>query len=436
VKRPASLAILLLALLAFAPSATPARAKVEGPAPPPPTVDVVKVEGVIDPALSAYVRGSIESSESTGATVILQVDARGAYGDQGIGLARFISRASVPVVAWIGPSGARASGGALLAIEASLLLTMAPGAGIGPALPLDSGTAASRLSPAERRAQEESFATVAGAAGRDRTILRQAVPAGPALDSHLVAMASPTIPDLLRKLDGRSVPVSGGSATLATLNRPGRPVDVSFHEIGPVRRVLHGVSTPAAVYVLLVLGVWGVAFELTQPGFGVSGIAGAVALALAGYGLSVVPVHWVGVVLILGGMALQGLDVLLRRLAWLTGLGSAAFVVGSVLAWRGTAPPVGLPPWLLIVASVGALLFFGFGLTVAMRARERIQSAQVGLVGLVGEVRTDLAPEGGVYVKGSLWRARSMNGPIPKGRRVRVRGIDGLILRVQEEPDV
>ena len=106
----------------------------------------------------------------------------------------------------------------------------------------------------------------------------------------------------------------------------------------------------------------------------------------------------------------------------------------SVLAWWGVASPATLPLWLIVVASIGGLLFFGFGMTVALRARQRIRSTQAGLVGLVGETRTDLNPEGGVLVKGALWRARSMDGPIPKGTRVRVRGVDGLILRVEQEP--
>jgi membrane-bound serine protease (ClpP class) len=87
------------------------------------------------------------------------------------------------------------------------------------------------------------------------------------------------------------------------------------------------------------------------------------------------------------------------------------------------------------LATLAGFLLFGFGMTVALRARERVRSAQVGLVGLIGETRTDLNPEGGVFVKGTLWRARSMNGPIAGGRRVRVRGIDGLILRVEEEDE-
>jgi membrane-bound serine protease (ClpP class) len=99
------------------------------------------------------------------------------------------------------------------------------------------------------------------------------------------------------------------------------------------------------------------------------------------------------------------------------------------------SPAIDLSLWLIILFTVSGFLFFGFALTVALRSRQRVKDAQVGLVGLLGEVRSDLDPEGGVLVKGSLWRARSDDGPIPKGARVRVRGVDGLILRVEEEPD-
>jgi membrane-bound serine protease (ClpP class) len=239
--------------------------------------------------------------------------------------------------------------------------------------------------------------------------------------------------DLLDRVDGRTIRTGAGDVVLKTNGCPGGPVAVRFVSMGPVRRVLHVLGTPIAVYVLLVLGVWGIAFELTQPGLGLAGIAGVLFLAMAGYGLTVIPVVWLGLAMLLAGMALQGLDVVLRRLAVLTAVGTVAFAVGSVLAWWGVAPAIDLPVWLIVLATVGGLLFFGFGMTVALRARERVRTAQVGLVGLVGEVRSDLDPEGGVYVKGTIWRARSIDGPIPRGTRVRIKGIDGLILRVEKE---
>jgi len=432
-------AILLLPLasLLFSIPAAPARADQAAGVP---SVDVVQVHGVIDPAIAAYVRGSIDRSAAVGATVVLQLDSEGTFGDEAVRLGRLIRSASVPVITWVGPPGAQAAGGALFVLYGSSLPAMAPGAGLGPARPFDLDTKASRERPAlvaERGAELGALAQGAGVAPSAirRLLIGPPLAAGPALDAGAVALVARDLPDLLRKLDGRTVAAAHGPVVLATAGRPGRPVAVRFHELGPIRRVWHAVSTPAAVYVLVVLGLWALAFELTQPGFGVAGMAGLLFLGLAGYGLSVVPIHWLGLAMILVGTALQGTDVLLRRVHVLTLAGTALFAVGSVVAWWGVAPPVVPATWLIVVASIGGALFFGFGMTVALKARERIRTAQVGLVGLLGEVRTDLDPEGGVLVKGALWRARSMDGKIPKGTRVRVRGVDGLILRVEEEPD-
>ena len=404
-----------------------------------PSVDIVKVQGTIDPALAGYVRDTIADAERLHSTVILQIDSGGSYGTQAQQLARFVRHATVPVVAWAGPAGATVQGGALFLFYASSLATMAPGAGIGPARPYDLSVRASHEDPKTVRANGLALIALGPGAGATtsgvaRLVTGAELPAGPAKAAGAVAMIAPDIPTILEQLDGRTVRTAAGPVTLATLDKPGRPVFVRFHEIGPWARLLHAVSTPVAVYVLLVLGVWGLAFELTQPGFGLAGIGGTLFVVLAAYGLTVVPVHWLGVAVLLGGIGLQGLDVILGKLGWLTGIGTAAFAAGSALAWWGVAPNADVPAWLIVLMTVSGFLLFGFGFTVALRARERVRSAQIGLVGLVGEVRSDLNPEGGVEVKGALWRARSNNGSIPRGTKVRIRGVDGLILRVEPEP--
>jgi membrane-bound serine protease (ClpP class) len=403
-----------------------------------PTVDIVKVHGIVDPALAGYVRGTIQDAERDGSTVILQLDSLGSYGDQAAVLARTIRSAPIPVVVWVGPSGARVAGGALFLLYAGSLAAMAPGAGVGPGIPFDLGEASETPdNVAERTAQLVALAPGAQATadGARAASAGPALPAGTALAQGAVAMVAVDIPDLLEKLDGQTVRAGGREVVLATANRTDRPVDIRFHEIGPLRGVLHAISTPTAVYVLLLLGLWAFAFELTQPGFGVAGIAAALALSLAVYGLSVAPVHGVGIALLVAGTALMGLDVVIRRVQWLTLGGATLFAAGSVFASRGLVPAVRVPLWLIIVATAGGVLFFGFAMTVALRSRERIHTAQVGLVGLVGEARSDLNPEGGVLVKGSLWRARTMDGTIRKGSRIRVRAVEGLILRVEPESD-
>jgi membrane-bound serine protease (ClpP class) len=384
------------------------------------------------------VSGTIRDSERDGATVILQLDSRGSYGREAELLARTIRSSSVPVVVWVGPSGARASGGALYVLYSASLATMAPGAGVGPGSPFDLATSVEDPDDLARRTAELAALAPGAQAlpeGARAASDGPALPAGPALAAGAVALVAVDVPDLLAKLDGRSVQTAKGTVVLATANRPGRPVDVRFHEIGPVRGVLHSISVPTAVYVVLVLGLWALAFELTQPGVGVAGIASVLALGLAVYGLAVVPVHGAGLAMLLAGTALLGLDVVIRRVQWLTAGGAALFAAGSVLAWRGVAPTIHVSLWLVGAATLGRVLFFGFAMTVALRSRERVRTAQVGLVGLLGEARSDLNPEGGVLVKGSLWRARTTDGHIPKGARIRVRGVEGLILRVDQEPE-
>ncbi|MFN2545255.1 MAG: nodulation protein NfeD [Actinomycetota bacterium] len=414
-----------------------------------PTVDVVKVEGVIDRAMADYVTSTIADAERDGSTVVLQLDTPGALNVDAVRVAQRVFDATVPVVVWVGPSGARATGVGFMFAYASSLTVTSPGSGIGPLDPLDLAVKPSLESPTDR---DRALATMqTWAAARDRPpparTWRRTFTAQDALLS-LVAdcarnvtfvVANPQdcaaldIPDLLRKIDGRTVPTAGGTATLATEIRPDRPVLIRFHDLGIGRRVLHAVSAPVPIYVLLVLGLAGVAFELTQAGFGFAGIAGALALALGGFGLAVVPFDGLGLGFLLGGTGLLGLDVRLRRLGVLSALGFAAFVFGSLWVFRRVAPAIDLSPWLVGGAALATALYYGFALTVAVKARERIVSTQVGLVGLVGETRGPLNPDGPVYVKGTLWRGRSGNGPIPPGTKVRVRGVDGLILRVEPE---
>lgn len=407
-------------------------------------VDLVKVEGVIDPSVASYVRDTVAAAQRSSALVILQIDSPGTFGDEALELAHDLRSAEGPVVAWVGPAGSRAQGGALFVVYSSSLVAMAPGAGIGPGKPFDLAVTATRESRVDVASGSRELLLLARRAGvRPAAVRRLLEPtplaARPALSAGAVSLLASQVlgegqASLLRRLDGRSLPTARGPVRLETVNAKGElDVELRFHQLGLWRRILHAVSTPTAVYVLLLFGLWALAFELTQPGVGAAGVAAILSLALGAYALTVVPVRWSGLALILVGTGLMALDVVIRRVGLLTLAGAAAFAGGSLLAWGGVAPAIDLPVWLVVVATAGAVLFFGFALTVALKARERIKTSQVGLVGLLGEARADLDPEGAVFVKGNLWRARSMNGPIAKGRRVRIRGMDGLILRVEEE---
>jgi membrane-bound serine protease (ClpP class) len=213
-----------------------------------------------------------------------------------------------------------------------------------------------------------------------------------------------------------------------------RTVEILFEEPGLIARALHAVATPSMIYFLLVLGLAAIAFELTQPGFGFAGFSGIGLLSLAVYGLTVAAPSWPGFVLMLLGIGLLMWDVQLRSLSWPTWTGLAAFGAGSVLAWNDVDPSIRISPWLIGGAILVSLLYYGFALTVALQSRDRIVGAQRGLIGLIGEARGRLAPDGPVFVKGALWRGRTSGAPIEAGMSIRVRGVDGLILQVEAEP--
>ena len=401
-----------------------------------PSVLVAKVDGSIDRTLASYVVDSIEEAEREGSTLVLQLDSAGTLDQDAVALAERIHDASVPVIVWVGPAPAKAAGAALLFLYAASLGAVAPGAGVGPLEPLD----LAGDEPAIPQRQVEALATGwIQERGRESPPMfpDRPVPARAALDGHTASVAAVSITDLLDQADGHTVGTAEGEVTLETkiaTSEAEERVTVRFTELGPFDRVLHAAASPTWIYVLLVLGLAALAFEATQPGFGFAGFAGLGMLGLAVYGLTVVPFSPLGLGLLLAGIGLLTLDVRLRTLGPLSFAGMLAFIAGSVLVFGGVAQAIDVSPWLIGACSVAAFLYWEFGLTVAVQSRDRLTSTQRGLVGLVGEARGELRPDGPVLVKGALWRGRSSDGPIPAGSRIRVRGVDGLILRVEQEP--
>lgn len=404
----------------------------------PTPVDVIKVEGAIDRPLLGYLSDRLDAAESEGAIVVLQIDTAGTLDEDGVAFAQHVADLGVPVIAWVGPAPARASGAGLLLMYASSLAGVSPGSQTGPLYPIDLARPNDR--PAGLR---ETIAGWIRERGKQTDIEWNDRPLTAAEARHrgIAQVAATSIPDLLNRIDGRTVRTPVGPVVLktriATTEQQAEAqgtVDIRFENLGPVNRVLHGVASPSMVYFLLVLALAALAFELTQPGFGFAGFAGIGMLALGLYGLTVVPVSWPGLALLVGGIGLMVMDVRARKLGPLTVTGLLSFAVGSVLSWRGMAAPMRISPWLVGGAVVASALYYGFALTVAIQSRDRIVSAQRGLIGLVGEARGRLAPDGPVYVKGAVWRGRSTGTEIASGTAVRVRGVDGLILRVEAEP--
>jgi len=405
--------------------------------PPTTPVRVIEVQGPIDRPLLAYLEERLDEAERARAIVVLQLDTPGMLGQDGLALAERVARLEVPVLTWVGPVPARASGGGLLLMLASSLAGVSPGSQTGPLLPIDvlhPDTASEGL-----RSRIEGWLEAHGRSDVDLAALQRPLAAREALASGVAVAATYTVPAFLRAVDGMTVQTPAGAAVLRTrvattrAEADERTVEIRFEEPGVIGRVLHAVSTPSMVYFLLVLGLAAIAFEITQPGFGFAGFSGIGLTLLAVYGLTVAVPSWLGLGVLLLGIALLVLDVRLRSLSWPTWAGVVAFGAGSILAWRGVDDSIAISPWLIGGAVLASILYYGFALTVAIQSRDRIVGTQRGLVGLVGEARGRLAPDGPVFVKGALWRGRTDGEPIEAGTPIRVRGVDGLILRVAPE---
>jgi membrane-bound serine protease (ClpP class) len=401
-------------------------------------VSVIKVEGAIDRPLLGYIDDALDRAEADGAIVVLQLDTSGTLNEDGVALADRVASLSVPVIAWVGPAPAKASGAGLLLMYASSLAAVSPGSQTGPRDPID--LAHPDDVPPSLDATIEGW-IVARGKQTDLDWTDRPLTAAEARHRDIAQVAAVSIPELLDRIDGRTVQTPEGPVELRTrvatteAEAQTGTVDIRFDNLGPIKRVAHAVASPTMVYVLLTMALAALAFELTQPGFGFAGFAGLFLLLLAVYGMTVVPVSWPGFLLLLGGIGCMVLDVRFRRLGPLTAIGLAAFTAGSFLAWGGMAEAIQISPWLIVGAVLASLLYYGFALTVALQSRDRIVNAQRGLIGLVGEARGPLAPDGPVFVKGALWRGRTAGERIEAGTAVRVRGVDGLVLRVEAEPD-
>ncbi len=406
-------------------------------APPTTPVRVIEVQGPIDRPLLAFLEERLVEAERTGAIVVLQLNTPGMLGENGLALADRVAHLEVPVLSWVGPVPAKASGGGLLLMLASSLAGVAPGSQTGPLRPVD--VLRPELGSAELRTRIEGWLALRDRTDVDLDALQRPLAAREALAAKAAHVATYTVPEFLIAVDGMTVRTPAGNVMLRTrvatteAQAGERTVDIRFEEPGLIGRVLHAVATPSMVYLLLVLGLAAIAFELTQPGFGFAGFSGVALAMLAGYGLTVAVPSWGGLGLLVLGIGLLVLDVHRRSLSWPTWAGLAAFGAGSILAWRHVDASIAISPWLIGGAVLASLLYYGFALTVALQSRDRIVGTQRGLVGLVGEARGRLAPDGPVFVKGALWRGRTDGDPIEAGTPIRVRGVDGLILRVAPE---
>lgn len=392
-------------------------------------VDLIQIKNLVDPVQADYLVARLGSAAGDGAgAVIIEIDTPGGVGVDLEKITEAIHGAGVPVICWIAPRGAQAAGIGTFIVEACDLTYMAGESTLGPAVPvnlaLPDGESydeiTSRLERALLGGRSPAEATA------ERTLsLTEAVAEG------IVAGEASTLDSLLQQIDGQEL---GGSPVLETFDEDTASLSapVRFQSMGILDRLLHTVTNPNIAYLLLLGALFGLIFELYNPGIGLGGILGAVALVLALYGLNALPTSWPAVLLVVAGVCGFLFDLQIGALGIFTIGGAGAVVAGGALLFRGAASELLVSPWTIVAGLVLTILFFISVMTAALRVRlRRPVSGADSPVGTVGVAKTDIAPEGTVITKGALWRARTMEMGIEAGAKVKVMATEGLVLLVE-----
>jgi len=432
IRRALVLSVLALLVLALTASfATAQTEEVDGSSGGQ-VVEVLPLRaGLIDPPVTSQILDVIDLAEAQGSQlVVLQYSSPGAVSvdlDEVIGR---MQATDVPVAVLIGPLGvgAQAAGAAGLLWLAADIRAVSADASVGPLDPVDLADLGGDY-PLRQRVEE-----FVGAADADTDLAGRlvdtAVPADELVDAGVVTLAAQGLEPLLVELDGTTVATADGGDT--TLRIRAAEVEVRFHSLGLVRRVLHAATTAPFIYLLLVVGLGALLFEAFQPGFGVAGLAGLVTVAISGFGLSVLPVVWWAVALVVLGLLLYALDTAIAGFGPVTLAATVSFVVGSL--WFYASEALALNAWLVGATTLTVFVFFVFVMTTVLRAQAGPEGVAIDdLVGRPGIVRSVLNPEGHVYIDGALWRAR-WTGDTKRakvGTPVRVHGVDGAVVLVE-----
>lgn len=413
-------------------------------------VVVLRVDGVIGPASADFVvRGLARAASSGAGLVVIELDTPGGLDTSMREIIRHILASPLPVATWVGPEGARAASAGTFILYASHIAAMAPATNLGAASPVaigapsggpkppdKDGDAADAGSTAMAKATNDAAAylrSLAQLRGRDADFAEQAVrraaslSAEEALAASVIEYIAHDIPALLKALDGREVRLdSGNTVSLATAG-----AHIEHQQPDWKNRVLSVISNPQIALVLMMIGIYGLFFEFTSPGFGVPGVAGAICILIALYAFQLLPVNWAGVALIALGAILMLAEALLPSFGVLGIGGIIAFVVGGLFLLDSETVGFGIPMSFLIgMALLSAALLFATG-TFAVKARgRRVVSGREELIGSAGVVTHCEGATCYAQVHGERWRVRAQV-PLAPGEEVRVVHVDGLTLDVE-----
>jgi len=346
-----------------------------------------------------------------------------------------ILKCRVPVAVFVSPSGARAASAGVLITLAADIAAMAPGTNIGAAHPVNvgGGTMDNTMS---RKVENDAAAyarSLAARSGRNADWAESAVresaslSARDALEKKVIDLIATDLPDLLARLDGREVKKGESVLTLRT-----KGTAVTRHPMELRHRVLASLADPTIAYILLMIGIYGIYFELSTPGAVFPGVVGGISLLLGFYALQTLSANYAGVLLILLSVLLFFLELKIQSHGALAIGGIVSMALGSLMLFRQSADPFLRVSWTVLIGMIAlSAVFFGVVISLAVRSQLRKPATgSEGMVGERGEAATDIDGKGKVYVVGELWDARS-DRPVRQGESVIVKAVKGMTLVVE-----
>ncbi|MGH7278079.1 MAG: NfeD family protein [Candidatus Rokuibacteriota bacterium] len=401
----------------------------------PAPVAKIDIEGVISPVTVRLVGSALDRAQAQQAqALIIQLDTPGGLERSMRSIAQRLLNAEIPVIVYVAPTGARAASAGVFITLAAHVAAMAPATNIGAAHPVAVGGGS--VDKESMRKIENDAAAFARSLALERgrnadwaeRAVRQSISATEreAVKLKVVDLVADSVPDLLARLDGRVVKTVKGPVRLETRGAPVVPIEIGFRD-----RFLNVISDPNVAYVLMMLGMLGLFFELSNPGAILPGVVGGISLILAFFAFQSLPINYAGVLLIVFGVILLIAEIKIVSHGVLAIGGVVSMALGSIMLYD--APELGLRvSWWVVVPTVGttALVLLGVIAAGARALGRRPLTGASGLIGQIGVAREPLEPSGQVMVQGELWRAVAEEGMVPQGTPVRIVDVQGLTLRV------
>lgn len=395
----------------------------------------VAVSDMIHPISDEYIgRALALAARSHDDAVIIELRTPGGLLESTRSIVEKIMTSPVPVIVYVAPAGSTAASAGFFVLESADIAAMAPGTNTGAAHPVILGEKMDDVMKTKMENDAAAFMrTIATRRGRNVAVAESAVRQSKsfteqeALSQKLIDVVASDLPSLLRSVNGRTVKLYNGSTV--TLNVAGKPV--TNYEMSLKERILSKLMDPNLAFLLFVLGGLAIFAELNHPGAVLPGVVGLISILLALFALNLLPTRFAALALLVAAFALFALEAKYATHGVLGIGGIICMVFGALFLVDGPIPEMRVHLLTAVVVSVPIGLIAIFLTTLVLRARRnRVVTGREGMIGEIGIARTELGPNGKVFVHGELWNATARR-EVPQGTRVRVSGVEGLQLIVE-----